>query len=134
MRAHLATGPAANRAAITMFVPRGHPAHRVVSSRPSHNQAAQWLQVRAGLPAALAAMVCGLALLSVVLLGTAPHIPLASTSPVLPWLVAASAGPLAGSAARPVAPGLSGLPPASLAMTTIVFPAPHFIHLPYRSR
>lgn len=136
MRAHAAAGPAAHRAAITMFVPHGHPAHRAgaASARAARGRTAQWLPVRGGLPAALAAAVCALTLLTTVLLGAAPGGPLASASPVLPWQAAAPAGPISATTAGPAVPGILAPAPATVVSRAVVLPAPQFIRVPSRIR
>lgn len=136
MRAHLATGPVAHRAAVTLFVPRGHPAHRQDAgrARAAPGSREQLLPVRGGLPAALAAAVCALAVLGAALLGAAPGGRLSHTSPVPPWHAAAPTAPLAGTAAQLAVPGIRvpGLP--ALAAPAAVLPVPHFIGLPFRGR
>lgn len=136
MRAHAAAGPAAHRAAITMFVPHGHPAHRAgaASARAARGPTAQWLPVRGGLPAALAAAVCALTLLTTVLLGAVPGGPLASASQVLPWQAAAPAGTFSGAAAGPAVPGVLAPAPPAAVSRAVVLPAPQFIRVPSRIR
>lgn len=136
MRAHLAAAPAAHRAPITMFVPRGHPAHRASTAhmRAAQGSSVQWLPARDGLPAALAATVGTLTLLTAVLLGAAPGGRAVPASPMPPWHAAVPASPVSGAAARAAVPGIWAPASPALAIPAVVLHSPHFIRVPTRQR